>query len=479
MTGVNTMGEPVQAMLQAIQSAPDGPHTAAFFDFDGTLFEGIRPRRSLTTRPADGNNTEVLLRGLSGLKTDAHRGSLLRMISETWRGMPVADLVSVEKRLCDDYLSRNLYPEAWELVCAHHRAGHTVVLVTSATPWQTRLLARELEIDHLLCTEPEVSGEKFTGAIAGELVWGTHKADLVEKFAVDHDIDLGNSFGYSNGGADIPMLRATGHPAAVNPDRDLAVAATGNGWPVFRFEPRRSSPYHIARTLLGALALIGAAGAAFLCSPGDRHTTRKRILRWAPGAALRCAGLRVHVTDAGNARATRPAVFIFNHQSMIDSLIVPYIVGDSFTPVVTHKAERYPIFGRLLRAVDSLFIDRSAPGGAQQALNSLITELDAGKSVAIAPEGRISPTPRLQSFKKGAFHLAMQAEVPIVPIVIRNAGRAMWRKGPVVRPGTIEVAVLDPIDTAGWQPETLNREVADIHRRYLDTLQRWPGTDSH
>ncbi|NKY34116.1 HAD-IB family hydrolase [Nocardia speluncae] len=471
MTGVNTLGKSVRTMLRAIPDAPGGPHTAAFFDFDGTLLEGIGPLRSGTSRTAGGNHTAALLRGLSGRKNDAHRASVRRMISETWRGRPVADLVSAEERLCHDHLSRNLYPEAWELVHAHRRAGHTVVLATSATPFQARILSRELGIEHLLCTEPAVADGRFTGAIAGEIVWGSDKADLVEKFAAAHDIDLANSFAYSNGGADIPLLRSTGHPVAVNPDRGLAAAATAGGWPVLRFESRRNSPRHIARTLLGALAVIGAAGAAFLCSPNsDPRTKRQRLLRWAPTAAFRCAGIRVHVTDTANALATRPAVFVFNHQSKLDALIVPYLVGDSFTPVVTRKAQRYPIFGRILGAAGSLFIDRSTPGGAQQALNSLATELHAGNSVAISPEGRISPTPRLQSFKKGAFHLATQAQVPIVPIVIRNAGRAMWRNALTVRPETIEVVILEPIDTADWTPETLNEEIAAVRRRYLEAL---------
>lgn len=479
MTDVNIIVEPVRAMLQAITTAPGGPHTAAFFDFDGTLFEGVRPGRPGTLRSAGGRNTAALLRGLSGKKNDAHPERIRRMISETWRGRPVADLASAEERLCHDHLSRNLYPEAWELVRAHRRAGHTVVLATSATAFQARIFAQQLGIEHVLCTEPVVADEKFTGTVAGEIVWGSGKAELVEKFAIAHDIQLGNSFGYSNGAADIPMLRSTGRPVAVNPDRGLAAAATADGWPILRFESRRNSLYHVARTLLGALAVIGAAGAAFLIAPtGDPRARRKRILRWAPTVAFRCAGIRVHVTDTANALATRPAVFVFNHQSKIDSLIIPYLVGDSFTPVVTHKARRYPIFGRILGAAGSLFIDRSTPRGAQQALNSLVTELHAGNSVAISPEGHISPTPGLQTFKKGAFHLAMQAKAPIVPIVIRNAGRAMWRNAFIVRPGTIEVVILDPIDTSAWNPGRLNPEIAAVRRRYLETLDRWPGTNS-
>ncbi|WP_280401444.1 HAD-IB family hydrolase [Nocardia carnea] len=474
---MSTVGNSIESVVQAIRTGPGGPRIAAFFDFDGTIVDGVaalrfgRPGRS-------GDDATVLLPGLAGWKNDIHRELIGRLVSEIWRGRPVADLEAAEDRLCHHHLARNLRHEAWGLIREHLRAGHTVVLATAATRFQTRLMARELGIEHVLCTEPVVSGGVLTGEVEGEIVWGRHKAELVAEFAIAHDLDLENSFGYSNGGADRPLLELVGHPIAVNPDRELAAAATAGGWTTLRFERRGRNLYHLGRTLLGLLAVIGAAGAAMVCSPGrDRRALRRRILRWVPAAALRCAGLRIRVTGAETVRTTRPAVFLFNHQSKIDTLIVPYVVGDSFTPVATRKAQKYPIFGPLLKVVGSLFIDRSTPGGAQQALNSLVGELRAGNSVAIAPEGRVSSTPRLQTFKKGAFHLAAQAGVPIVPIVIHNAGRALWRNSLVVRPGTIDVTVLDPIDTASWTPATLDDEVAAVHRRYLDTLDRRPGIE--
>lgn len=477
MKNVSTAGNSVESVVQAIRNGPGGPRIAAIFDFDGTIVDGVAALRFGRSARSD-KATAALLPGLAGWKNDIHRELIGSLITEIWQGRPVAELEAAEDRLCHHHLARNLRHEAWALIREHQRAGHTVVLATAATRFQTRLIARELGIEHVLCTEPVVSGGVLTGEIAGDIVWGRHKADLVEKFAIAHDIDLGNSFGYSNGGADRPLLELVGHPVAVNPDRELAVAAAAGGWSTVRLERRGRNLYHLGRTLLGLLAVIGAAGAAILCSAGrDRRTLRSRIQRWVPAAALRCAGLRIRVTGAETVRATRPAVFIFNHQSKIDTLIVPYIVGDSFTPVVTRKAQKYPVFGPLLRLVGSLFIDRSTPGGAQQALNSLVGELRAGNSVAIAPEGRVSSTPRLQTFKKGAFHLAVQAGVPIVPIVIHNAGRVLWRSALVVRPGTVDITVLDPIDTSSWTPETLNDEVAAVYRRYLDTLDRRPGTE--
>jgi 1-acyl-sn-glycerol-3-phosphate acyltransferase len=69
----------------------------------------------------------------------------------------------------------------------------------------------------------------------------------------------------------------------------------------------------------------------------------------------------------------------------------------------------------------------------------------------------------------------MQAGVPLVPIVLRNAGQLMWRGEVVVHPGTLQVAVLAPISTAGWRVEDVGDHVAEVRRRYEATLERWPG----
>ena len=75
---------------------------------------------------------------------------------------------------------------------------------------------------------------------------------------------------------------------------------------------------------------------------------------------------------------------------------------------------------------------------------------EEGVSLVPGTGGHSVPDPRLGPFKKGAFHIAMQAEVPIVPIVLRNTGELMWRGAQLIAPGTVEVQVLPPVDTSSW-----------------------------
>ena len=100
-----------------------------------------------------------------------------------------------------------------------------------------------------------------------------------------------------------------------------------------------------------------------------------------------------------------------------------------------------------------------------------------GKSVCMSPEGTRSVTPKLAPFKKGAFHLAMQAGVPVVPIVIQNSGDIMPKGDPFYRPATVEVEVLPPVDTSGWSVATIDEHVATVRDMFLQALGQDSGSD--
>ena len=97
--------------------------------------------------------------------------------------------------------------------------------------------------------------------------------------------------------------------------------------------------------------------------------------------------------------------------------------------------------------------------------------LKNGTSVAIAPEGTRSGSKKLGAFKKGAFHLAMKAGVPIVPIVIKNAYMAMPKGSNIFSPTHIEVVVLDPVDTAEWKPKHIETYIEEVRDLFVKELE--------
>ena len=129
----------------------------------------------------------------------------------------------------------------------------------------------------------------------------------------------------------------------------------------------------------------------------------------------------------------------------------------------------------MFRLADMAFVDRGNTAQAKAALAPAVARLREGISLVMAPEGTRSATPALGPFKKGAFHVAMQAGVPIVPIVIRNAGELMWRGASTIREGTVQVTVLPPVPTDGWTVEDLPKHVEEMRERYLETLAEWDG----
>ena len=170
-----------------------------------------------------------------------------------------------------------------------------------------------------------------------------------------------------------------------------------------------------------------------------------------------------------------PAVFLFNHQSQLDVLILAKLLRGGFTGVAKKELANSPGFGLMFRLADVAFVDRQDNAQARKALEPAVRKLRDGISLVIAPEGTRSATPALGPFKKGAFHVAMQAGVPIVPIVIRNSGELMWRGATTIHAGTVQVAVLSPVATEGWDVAGLTSTYGEVRGQYLATLARLAG----
>lgn len=468
------------ARLAAIRSGPQGARIAAIFDFGGTVIAGLPApgvfRRLSRRRDVAG----VLLRGIRNGTTDGAYGRWLHQLADVLAGRTEAELDELGTELFRGTTYEYLYPEAWQLIRIHRDAGHTVVLASSLTRFQVADAAAALGIEHVLCTPMATQDGVLTGYADGKTLWRNGKAQAVREFADANGLDLAHSYGYADSGADLPLLALVGHPAAVNPDPQLTVTATEQNWPALHFVPRqaaRAGDY--LRTAAGFAGLLGGAcyGVATKWGTRDRQRMADSLMAHAAGNTLSVTGVQLRVLGAEHARAPRPAVFLFNHQSQFDIIIVPEVLGGGVTGIGKKELTRNPIFGPLMRFVGVTFIDRSSTSAAKAALAPVVETLRGGLSIAIAPEGTRSYTPEVGPFKKGAFHIAIQAGVPIIPIVIRNAGEICRRNAMVARRGIVDVAILEPIDVGDWDPVDLDAKVAAVRQRYVDLLKDWPQPD--
>ncbi len=314
----------------------------------------------------------------------------------------------------------------------------------------------------------------MTGGVVRPTCYGEGKADAAREIAAREGVDLEQSYFYTDSHEDLPLLEAVGRPRPLNPNRQLAQIAKERMWPVRRFRSRgRPSFGDLVRTGLSYASVgpaLGAGLAAGLVNGSYRELLNVSGAVWSD-LATSLAGIDLRVEGEENAWVARPAVFIFNHQSALDAILMLKLIRRDLTGVGKKEIKSNPVFGPLFSAAGAVFIDRSDTKGAIAALEPAVTALREGRSLLIAPEGTRSRTPRLGRFKKGAFHIAMQAGVPIVPVVFRNVLDALPRDALVVRPATVEAVVLPPIDTRDWTREGLDDEIAAIRARYLEVLE--------
>lgn len=473
----------ITAAVTAIEAGPQGPEIGAFFDFDGTLIDGYSAASYFADRL---RRREMGLREAADVVRMAGRGDMderefAEVIGKSiaeWAGRPEEELAALWSRLFRDRIASHLFPEAWRLVKAHQKRGHTVAIASSATDYQAAPIARELGIEHVLCTRAMVRDGRLTGGIEGAPLWGSGKADAVRAFATTHGVVLPRSFGYANGNEDIDFLKTVGHAAAVNPKKVLHAAAERAGWQVLHFPARRTASLLVrARSVgaYGALAATSLAGLAYAVVTGNRRRAAEWTSATGSEALLAMAGIGVEVQGRQHLWAHRPAVFLFNHQSVADGYVLLALLRRGITGIAKQEAAKMPILGQILRGLDFAFIDRGNTRSAIDAMQPAIDRLRSGLSVVIAPEGTRSLSPRLGRFKKGAFHIALQAGVPIVPVVLRNTCEVLARHALLFRPGTVQVCVLPAIDVTQWKAEDLDRHVADVQALFQRTLDDWPA----
>jgi putative phosphoserine phosphatase / 1-acylglycerol-3-phosphate O-acyltransferase len=454
-------------LVERVAAAEAGPAVTAFVVVDGGLLAGC-PLAPLVAPTSLWDRFAGQVRaGVAG-PADVGVADVERVVRSR-RGRAVEEVAEQGRRTFRSTTASWLHPEVWRLAVAHLRHGHRVVLVSRATRAEVDPIAAELGADDVVATRISVvptddDGDRV-GGIASPVCAGDAAADAVTAWADAHDVDLGAAFAYGPA-TERAVLDLVGHSTVVGePDGlrpDLPVAPRG-----------AVPPLEAIGGTLGfyggfTTATAAAAGAGLL--RGSRHRAINLAGSLGSEFALGVAGVRIDVDGAEHLWSHRPAVFVFNHQSKLDPIVAMALLRHDFTGVAKAEAKQIPLFGQIFAFADVAFVERGNSRQARDALRPAVEKVRAGTSLLMAPEGTRSVTPRPGPFKKGAFHIAMQAGVPMVPIVLENAGELMWRHDQMVRPGTVRVVVHPPIETDGWSVATLGDHVAHVRGLFLETL---------
>lgn len=472
---------PHQDVVAEVLKLPDGPQIGAFFDFDGTVISGYSAAAFIQEQVKRGQlSPRALVELLSAMVSFGlgHTGFSAMMIatSQFLRGVREDSYIKFGEELFESHIARLIYPESDALVHAHLRKGHTVAIISSATPYQVKPAARELGIEHVLCTHFEVKDGTFTGRVVRPTCFGHGKVRAAESLAAQFDVDLEKSFFYSDSDDDIQLLERVGNPRPLNPNKKLLTIAERRGWPVRRFASRgRAHATDWLRSLFVPISLVGSffAGLPIWALTGSKRDALNFSVSLFADTASALIGLNLRIRGEHHLWSHRPAVFVFNHQSNVDLVILGRLLRRDITGVGKKEIRDMPIVGQIMEFAGVVLIDRKNSASAIEAMSPLVDAMRVeGKSVCLSPEGTRSLTHRLAPFKKGAFHLAMQAGVPMVPIVIHNSSDVLPKGEIIYRSGTVEIDVLPPVDTSKWSAQTIDEHVSDVRNMFLEALDQ-------
>ncbi|CAD6912197.1 unnamed protein product [Tilletia laevis] len=225
---------------------------------------------------------------------------------------------------------------------------------------------------------------------------------------------------------------------------------------------------------LGACSVWGVVVSVVMSLiPGQRLNINKVIARSFYYLTGSLTGIRFVVEGEENFEKARPAVLVGNHQSSIDILYLGRIFP-AFAAIMAKKELKYaPLLGQYMTLSGAVFIDRKNRKDAVKSMDLVGKSMNKRNlSLWIFPEGTRSnlPVPDLLPFKKGAFHLAIQAQVPVIPVVCENYYRLFDSKSRFDS-GTIRIKVLPPISTKGMAPEDAAKLSDTVREQMLATLR--------
>ena len=469
----------LQTLIQNIATAEPGPKTCAVFDFDGTIISGYSATAFLKDQIARGEIAPADLIQLTQAATRFGIGSLgfsalMAVHAQYLAGRSEADYIANSERLFRRAIAKLIYPEARQLIEAHRAAGHSIAIISSATPYQVLPAAKDLGIEDIYASDLEVVDGQFTGGVVTPTCFGQGKVDAAERFTEKQGSDLGRCFFYSDSTDDIELLDVVGQPVVLNGSRELKAIARESGWPTADFSSRGpASTSEVLRSIAATGSLVGSFMMGlplYALSRSRRDSVNFSISLFAETASA-LIGLDLDVQGREHLWKKRPAIFMFNHQSNADMLIMANLVRRDIVGVGKRELKNLPVIGPLMGAAGVVFIDRSDRHAAIETMKPLVEAMRGeGKSLVIAPEGTRAPTRKLGAFKKGGFHVAIQSGVPIVPVVIHNSSDISPKGDKIYRSGTVKVDVLPAIDTSDWSVSTIDEHVTDVRNLFLKTL---------
>ena len=228
------------------------------------------------------------------------------------------------------------------------------------------------------------------------------------------------------------------------------------------------------------LVITGMAVTAFMsgCCVVFAYMTREensihRVARIWAKILLKLTNTRIEIVGTENILMGKPQIFMANHQSDFDILIVLGHLPGQFRWIVKKELFYIPLFGKAMRNAGYIEIDRQHHEKAMLSLDIAARKIREGKCVMSFPEGTRSKDGKINPFKQGMFYLAIKSGVPIVPISIIGAREIMPRRSLQINPGKIVMVIDRPIDVNDYSIENRQELIDRVRNVIIDNCEKY------
>lgn len=195
------------------------------------------------------------------------------------------------------------------------------------------------------------------------------------------------------------------------------------------------------------LSTLFAAVFTIICFPWKNGKAPRAVQVFWSRSVLWFLLVPIKVTGKKNVNPKQSYVFVANHQSMLDVFAVYGWLPNNFKWLMKKEIRKVPFVGTACAVAGHIFVDRSNPRAAIKSMDNIKKELVDGISTVIFPEGTRTKTGEIGRFKQGAFKIAMDMGLPVVPISLSGFYEAMPRKQLFVSPySKLTIHIGEPID---------------------------------
>ena len=219
-------------------------------------------------------------------------------------------------------------------------------------------------------------------------------------------------------------------------------------------------PLLIVVTFIAALLTILGSAAGLSRSmgywPGHIWARIFCILTW----------VRVKVDGQPNIDKKTSYVFVANHQGAYDIFTIYGYLGHNFRWMMKKGLMKIPLVGYSCKVSGHILVDNSTPAATRATMKKAESQLSDGMSVVVFPEGARTLDGRMHAFRRGAYTLAMEFGLPVVPVTIDGAYRILPRGSFLPRPGVIKLTIHKPIHA----PEGGQHELATLMKESYDAI---------